>query len=76
MIWQVVCHYEELWAKLGPINFLSCVDEKAGLVRFWRLKEPFEKDSPELPYAELRNVSSFTRSKILELNFTPRKARK
>ena len=32
MIWQVVCHYEELWAKLGPINFLSCVDEKAGLV--------------------------------------------
>ena len=53
MIWQVVCHYEELWAKLGPINFLSCVDEKAGLVWFWRLKEPFEKDSPELPYVAL-----------------------
>ena len=27
-------------------------------------------------YAELRNVNSFTQSKILELNFTPRKARK
>ena len=26
--------------------------------------------------AELRNVNSFTRSKTLELNFTPRKARK
>ena len=26
--------------------------------------------------AELQNVNSFTRSKILELNFTPRKARK
>ena len=25
---------------------------------------------------ELRNVNSFTQSKILELNFTPRKARK
>ena len=25
--------------------------------------------------AELRNVNSFTRSKILELDFTPRKAR-
>ena len=27
-------------------------------------------------WSELRNVNSFTRSKILELNFTPRKARK
>ena len=29
-----------------------------------------------IPLSELRNVNSFTRSKTLELNFTPRKARK
>ena len=27
-------------------------------------------------FSELRNVNSFTRNKTLELNFTPRKARK
>ena len=30
----------------------------------------------QVGWAELRNVNSFTRSKTLELNFTPRKARK
>ena len=29
---EVTCHYEELWAKLGPINVLSCVDKAAALV--------------------------------------------
>merc|ERR1711899_537817 len=29
---MVTCHYEELWAKLGPINVLSCVDKAAALV--------------------------------------------
>jgi len=30
---MVACQYEELWAKLGPINVLSCVDKKEGLVQ-------------------------------------------
>ena len=33
-------------------------------------------DMEAITCAELQNVNSFTRSKILELNFTPRKARK
>ena len=32
----MACHYEELWTKLGPINVLTCVDEKEGLVWFYR----------------------------------------
>ena len=38
------------------------------------LKKGTGGDPP--PPSELRNVNSFTRSKILERNFTPRKARK
>ena len=76
---------ERPWALYN--STLSAFNAFVGLQGWFRMKwDNFErclgnqffgpKKASFTPWAELRNVNSFTRSKTLELNFTPRKARK
>ena len=53
---------------------LEVLDIKIQMAAKGRVRVTAQVENIESP--ELRNVNSFTRSKILELNFTPRKARK
>merc|ERR1719376_167337 len=63
--WNIRCHTNFFQpSKLTNTNWTDWVNIFPGLTFMWRTT------------SELRDVKSFTRSKIPDLNFTPRKARK
>ena len=57
---EVTCHYEELWAKLGPINVLSCVDKAAALVWILSWLIDYNRSIPQFIFFSQEKAQEFT----------------